>query len=182
MSPKIILIAAVSKNGVIGIDGTMPWNYPGDLKLFREFTTGHSVVMGRKTWESIPPKFRPLPNRQNWVISRNQPFRDKLRAAHPMVYCAAGLGVLHSVEPLNKAWYVIGGGDIYRSAMHVADVLEITVIPNKYDVANAVLFPEIKEEQWELNHVCPHPYEPSLTCAQYERRPGTKTAIPGVSV
>ena len=67
---KINIIVAVTNNNVIGKGNDMPWNLPSDLKNFKEITSGHCVVMGRKCWESIPPKFRPLPNRMNIVVSR----------------------------------------------------------------------------------------------------------------
>ena len=71
--PKTILtlIAAVAKNGVIGKDNRLPWHLPADLRHFKALTTGHAVIMGRKTWESLPEKFRPLPGRQNIVVTRN---------------------------------------------------------------------------------------------------------------
>ena len=67
---EIIIIAAVAKNRVIGKDNTLIWNIPEDMAHFKALTSGHTVVMGRKTWESLPPRFRPLPNRRNIVISR----------------------------------------------------------------------------------------------------------------
>jgi dihydrofolate reductase len=68
---SLTLIAAVARNGVIGVDNRLPWRLPADLKRFKESTLGHTVIMGRKTWESLPASFRPLPGRTNIVVSRN---------------------------------------------------------------------------------------------------------------
>ena len=69
--PTLTLIAAVARNGIIGKDNALPWHLPADLRHFKALTTGHTVIMGRKTWESLPEKFRPLPGRRNIVVTRN---------------------------------------------------------------------------------------------------------------
>ena len=71
MSDGLTLIAALARNGVIGNNNALPWHLPEDLKHFKELTTGHAVIMGRKTWESLPARFRPLPGRQNIVVTRD---------------------------------------------------------------------------------------------------------------
>ena len=119
MPPPIVLIVAVSQNGVIGRDGGMPWHLPEDLRRFKRPTTGQPIVMGRRTWESIGG---PLPDRLNLVLTRDANFM------------AAGAVVVHSTQEAIEASgdtdriMVIGGGEIYRLFMDDADAVEITRI------------------------------------------------------
>ncbi|SEN34954.1 dihydrofolate reductase [Cryobacterium sp. TMT1-3] len=114
------LIWAQTVGGVIGADGVMPWHLPEDLTHFRAVTRGGAVIMGRRTWDSLPERFRPLPGRQNIVITRQQR------------WAAEGASVAHSLnEALALAEgpvWVIGGAEIYRLALPHADVLEVTEI------------------------------------------------------
>lgn len=115
------MIWAEARGGVIGEAGDMPWRLPEDMARFKAITMGHPVVMGRRTWESFPERFRPLPGRDNIVITSD---RD---------YVAPGARVVPSLERAlevaaelgDEAW-VVGGGRVYRDAMHLADRLEIT--------------------------------------------------------
>ncbi len=106
--PEIVVIAAVARNRVIGKDNRLLWNIPEDMAHFKALTSGHTVIMGRKTWESLPPRFRPLPGRRNIVISRQ---------AH---YAAPGAELADSLENALKLAstaaivFVIGGEQIYR--------------------------------------------------------------------
>ena len=114
------LIWAQTVSGVIGADGVMPWHLPEDLAHFRALTTGSAVIMGRRTWDSLPARFRPLPGRQNIVITRQ---RD---------WAADGASVVHGLDEAialtaGPVW-VIGGAEIYRLALPHADVLEVTEI------------------------------------------------------
>src|ERR671932_1265776 len=106
------LVWAQARGGVIGADGRLPWHLPEDLRLFRELTTGSTVVMGRATWESLPERFRPLPGRRNVVLSR--------RAG----YEAAGADVRTSLpEALADAGgpvWIIGGAEVYAQAQPLA--------------------------------------------------------------
>src|SRR3954469_17655108 len=109
-------IAALSKNGVIGKNNDLPWKLPDDMKFFMETTKGHHVIMGRKNYESLPPKFRPLPNRTNIVITRQKNFS------------APGCDVVNSLEAaieIAKAHnegevFIIGGAEIFNQSMHLA--------------------------------------------------------------
>lgn len=138
---EIVIIAAVAKNRVIGKDNRLLWNIPEDMAHFKALTAGHPVIMGRKTWESLPPRFRPLPGRRNIVISRQAD------------YDAPGAEVAESLEiALKKAStvalaFVIGGEQIYRQAMAVADRLEITEVD--LDPEGDAWFPEIAAGDWE---------------------------------
>lgn len=134
------LIAAVAENGCIGKDGTLPWRIPEDLKRFKELTTGHAVVMGRKTWESIPEAFRPLPGRRNVVVTRraDYPLPDGVLRAASLEEAVASAG--------NDA-FVIGGAEIYRAAMPLARRLEITHVRRTVD--GDAFFPPIDPAVWK---------------------------------
>ncbi len=118
---SVALIWAQAADGVIGRDGTMPWHLPEDLAHFRALTGSDTVVMGRKTWDSLPPRFRPLPGRTNVVVTRQTEW------THP------GATVVHSLEhaltasPTETTW-IIGGAELYRLALPDADRLEVTEI------------------------------------------------------
>ncbi|MEZ0341470.1 dihydrofolate reductase [Mycobacterium sp. pV006] len=111
------LIWAQSTSGVIGRDGGIPWRLPEDLARFKELTMGHTVIMGRLTWESLPASVRPLPGRRNVVVSRQRGYR------------ADGAEVVSDLAdaPLDDAW-VIGGAQIYGLAMPLATRCEITEV------------------------------------------------------
>lgn len=116
------LIWAQSAGGVIGRDGTMPWHLPEDLKHFRSVTAGATVLMGRRTWESLPPRFRPLPGRRNLVLSRTpqdgaETFPDLTQAL------AAASG---------DVW-VMGGAAVYRAALPIADRIVVTEIRERFE-------------------------------------------------
>jgi dihydrofolate reductase len=127
------LIWAQSVGGVIGADGAMPWHLPEDLAHFRSVTRGGAVIMGRRTWDSLPERFRPLPGRKNVVITRQRG------------WAAEGTSVAHSLEDAlalteGDLW-VIGGAEIYALALAYADVLEVTEIDT--DIAGDTYAPEI---------------------------------------
>ena len=121
---KISLIAAIGKNRELGKNNDLIWKIPEDLKRFREITRGHAIIMGRKTWDSLPTK--PLPNRSNIVITRDTGFK------------ADGAIACSSIEQaLEKAGdgeiFVIGGGQIFKQAMPFADKLYLTVVDANSD-------------------------------------------------
>ena len=134
--PEIVIIAAVAKNRVIGKDNTLIWNIPEDMAHFKALTSGQTVIMGRKTWESLPPRFRPLPGRRNIVISRQADFAApgaELAApgaelAAPGAELAASLEAALQLAAQAETAFIIGGEQIYRQAMDVADRLEITEV------------------------------------------------------
>ena len=135
--PAFALIAAVARNGVIGANNALPWRLPADLKRFRSLTTGHSIVMGRRTWESIG---RPLPERQNIVVTRSPR------------YIAAGALVVPSLDAalaaatLPAPVFCIGGGEIYRAALPHADALYLTEIDRDFD--GDASFPAFDRRVW----------------------------------
>jgi dihydrofolate reductase len=130
-----IVVAVARESGVIGNNGRLPWQgqLPSDMKRFRELTTGHTVVMGRKTWDSIPTKFRPLPDRRNIVMTRQSGFS------------AEGAEVIHSFEEILKFAegteniFIIGGAEIYQKGLEIADQICITYVDGIF--AGDAVFP-----------------------------------------
>lgn len=138
-TPVLTLIAAVARNGVIGVDNRLPWRLPADLKHFKALTTGHAVIMGRKTWESLPENFRPLPGRRNIVVTRDGYYR----AAGATV--AASLAAAMAAAEGGEA-FVIGGAELYAAAMPLADRLQLTEIDADFE--GDTWFPAIDRGQW----------------------------------
>jgi len=138
----ISIIVAVSRGGVIGAAGRMPWHIAEDLRYFKRVTMGAAVVMGRRTFESLG---RPLPGRTNVVVTRDGAF------------AAEGVAVVHSLEDAVRDYpdaFIIGGGDIYRQAMPLADRLYITRIEADYE--GDTHFPEWSAAEWRLVSSEPH--------------------------
>jgi dihydrofolate reductase len=135
--PSLALIAAVAKNGVIGADNRLPWRIPDDLRRFRELTTGHSIIMGRKTWESIG---RPLPDRQNIVVTRQRNFQAS--GAEVVASLEAALAAAIMPEPV----FVIGGEALYREALPLANRLYVTEIHQ--DFPGDAHFPGYARSAW----------------------------------
>jgi len=121
------LIFARAANGVIGHNNTLPWHLPEDLAHFKRTTLGCPVIMGRKTWDSLPPKFRPLPGRLNVVVTRQADWQA------PGAVCAHSLPeALTLCPPGNDAW-VIGGAEIYAQALPLASSAVVTEIDADYE-------------------------------------------------
>ena len=144
---KVSLIVAVSQNGMIGKDNDLIWHLPKDMKFFKDTTLGHHVIMGRKNFESIPHKFRPLPNRTNIVITRQSDYK------------AEGSIVVNSVEEALKVAksneeneaFIIGGGQIYKIALekNLVDRIYLTRINGSFD--GDTFFPELNSDWIEVN-------------------------------
>ncbi|MGN6127930.1 MAG: dihydrofolate reductase [Humibacter sp.] len=122
---SVALIWAQARGGVIGAEGGIPWHVPEDSRRFRELTAGGAVIMGRKTWDSLPQRFRPLPGRRNIVVTRDAGWRAEgaTRAGSLDDAFALAEGL-----PENTPAWVIGGAEIYAMAMAAADTLEVTEI------------------------------------------------------
>lgn len=157
--PEIILIAAMSKNNVIGIDGKIPWRIKEDMEHFKNVTMSHPVVMGRVTYESIPQKFRPLPGRHNVVLTANTSFSER-----GVLRCSSledALDVLGDrrsfVDGIDYNQIFIGGGQqVYEKAMEYATSLEMTHVDHLIDVdlhlkqgLQVRYFPEIIPAHWQ---------------------------------
>jgi dihydrofolate reductase len=139
--PEIVIIAAVARNRVIGKDNRLLWNIPEDMARFKALTSGHTVIMGRKTWESLPPRFRPLPGRRNIVISRQTGY------ATPGAELADSLENALKLASTATTVFIIGGEQIYRQAMAVTDRLEITEVG--LEPEGDAWFPEIAAVDWK---------------------------------
>ena len=149
--PEIVIIAAVAKNRVIGRDNQLIWNIPEDMARFKVLTQGHTVLMGRKTWESLPPRFRPLPGRRNIVISRQANYSAP--GAEVADSLENGLKLASTLEPAvdpmaTTLIFIIGGEQIYTQAMALADRLEITEVD--LEPEGDAWFPEISAVDWKL--------------------------------
>ncbi|MCK6548706.1 dihydrofolate reductase [Myxococcota bacterium] len=151
------MIVAVSPEGVIGVDGQIPWRHPGDLKRFKRVTMGGTLIMGRNTWESIGQ--RPLPGRRNIVITR--------RALDGVEHFASLPDALATTT--GPVWF-IGGAKIYEEAMRWADAIDVTYVPDHVVAPNAVYFPQIDPFFWEEGPLVEHEDEPGLTRRLYQRR------------
>ena len=135
--PRLALIAAVARNGVIGVDNRLPWRLPDDLKRFRALTIGHTVIMGRRTFESIGSA---LPGRQNIVVTQRQDLHP------PGCEIAASLSHAIALVTLPEPAFVIGGEALYRAAMPLADLLFLTEIDR--DFAGDARFPDFARDAW----------------------------------
>jgi dihydrofolate reductase len=142
----VALIAAVAENGVIGVDGEMPWHYPADLRHFKQTTTGHPVIMGRRTYESIVARIGgPLPGRTNIVLSRRE--REYDDAVHVVDSVSEALSAAREVVSVDDGVvYVIGGASVYDQFLPVADRLVITEIPTEPD--GDTVFPAWDADRW----------------------------------
>ena len=133
----LVLIGAVARNGVIGRDGGLPWHLSTDMAHFREITRGCPVVMGRRTWDSLSPRYRPLPGRTNIVLSRRAGWTAEGAQVAPSLQAALRLAQVRL--DATRRVFVIGGAQLYREAMPLADVLELTEVQT--DVAGDTQFP-----------------------------------------
>jgi dihydrofolate reductase len=120
---EVVLLVAVAQNGVIGKEGAIPWHISEDLKRFKALTMGHRVVMGRKTWDSLPKK--PLPGRVNVVVTRQKDWQE------PGAVAASSL--TRAVADVSSAVMVIGGAEIYEQAMPLATRIELTEVHRDFE-------------------------------------------------
>jgi dihydrofolate reductase len=138
--PFISFVVALDQDRVIGLDGALPWRLPDDMKRFREITMGHPVLMGRKTYESLPPRFRPLPGRKNIILTRQT---DYDAPGCVVVNSAAeALQVVAEEEEL----MIIGGAQLYEAFFDVADRLYVTFVEGRHE--GDAFFPTINPDQW----------------------------------
>ena len=150
------ILVAVSPEGIIGKDNTIPWHYSADLKRFKRLTTGNTIIMGRKTWESLPKK--PLPNRRNIVITRS---------SIENIECFNSIDdALQTCE--GDVWF-IGGAGIYQEAMQKADIIDMTLVPDNVTGEKCVYFPEI-DKSWKEGETKTLDGEPKLKHKTYTRR------------
>lgn len=158
-----ILIAAAAENNALGKDNAMLWHLPLDFKHFKNLTSGYPIIMGRKTFESLPGI---LPNRPHYVITRNPDFKPE------GVHVVASLEQAYQATQNSEKVFVIGGGQIYDLALATADVIELTRVHSEYE-ADA-FFPSIPLEEFELTQQEHHPadlqHAVAFTFERYERK------------
>lgn len=135
---EIIVIAAIGENYEIGKGNNLLWKLPADMKFFKEITEGHTVIMGRKTYESIPEKYRPLKNRKNIVISTTKDYNHEGAITAVNFYDA--LGVAEEIGDAKV--FIIGGSSVYERAIKLADTLLLTEVEATFEDADT-FFPEI---------------------------------------
>lgn len=142
----ITIIAAVAENNALGKNNQLLWHLPDDFKRFKSITSGHFIIMGRKTFESFP---KPLPNRTHIIVTRQKD------------YLQEGCFIVHSIEaaiaacPSHQEIFIIGGGEIYKQSIALADKIDITRVHCSFD-ADA-FFPEIDLNHWRLDRNEFHP-------------------------
>ena len=147
----ISMIAAMSSNRVIGKNNDIPWHLPDDFSYFKETTREHVVLMGRKNFESLPDKFRPLPHRTNVIITRKRKYTaDRAIVVHSL---ADGLDLAR--QKGEEEVFIIGGGEIYNLGLEVADKIYLTEINAQID--GEVYFPEFDKTTWQETSRKHHP-------------------------
>ena len=149
--PTIAAIVAMDEGRVIGKDGALPWHLPEDLAHFKAKTSGHFVLMGRKTWHSLPPKFRPLPGRVNIVMSRN-PFALSLpEGTFGVSSFEEALQVVERSGRPGQILWCIGGAELYASTLPLCDELHLTLVHGNH--AGDALFPRFEDHFEEVSSV-----------------------------
>ena len=161
---NIILIAAAAENNALGLENDLPWHLPDDFKRFKALTSGHSIIMGRKTFETFP---KLLPNRKHLIVTRNAAYTPKFEAE-----------VFTSIEDALAATateetvYIIGGGEIYTLALPLATHIELTRI--HATIAADTFFPEFSMDDWELvaseHHSIDEKHKHSFTFQTFKRK------------
>ena len=140
---KLSLIVAVAENGVIGHNNQLIWHLPNDLKQFKRLTTGHCIIMGRKTFDSIG---KPLPNRTSLIISRNSDFQ--IEGCITVNSLENAISEAKKIE--NEETFIIGGAEIYRLALPIVDKIYLTEVHHAYE--GDTFFPEIDKMVWKETH------------------------------
>jgi dihydrofolate reductase len=147
----ISLIVAVSENNIIGRNNQLPWHLPDDMKFFKDKTMGHCVIMGRKNYDSIPEKYRPLSGRTNIVITRTHGLKI------PDVIVAYSLNEALEIarEKKETECFIIGGGEVFKQAITLCDKIYLTRIHHR--IEGDVYFPELIKEEWREVTRTDHP-------------------------
>ncbi|RNL81635.1 dihydrofolate reductase [Sinomicrobium pectinilyticum] len=162
----VTIIAAAAENNALGKDNDLVWHLPDDFKRFKALTTGHHIIMGRKTFESFP---KPLPNRVHILVTRQEDYQKE------------GCITVNSIEEAlalakeDNQPFIIGGGEIYRLGMPYTDKIELTRVHGEFEADT--FFPEIDPEQWELTgseyHSKDERHNYDFTYLTYIKKPGT---------
>lgn len=148
-SVTICMIAAAAENNALGKDNDLLWHLPNDFKRFKRLTTGHQIIMGRKTYESFP---KPLPNRHHIIITRDKNYKVAYKNCTVVHSLAAAFALVKN----DKIAFVIGGGEIYAQAEPYAHSIELTRVHAKFADADT-FFPQIDATRWKLDAEEIHP-------------------------
>ncbi|MDG1570935.1 dihydrofolate reductase [Robiginitalea sp. M366] len=162
----LILIAAAGQANELGKEGELPWHLPDDFRRFKALTTGHPMIMGRKTFETFP---KPLPNRRHIIITR----REDYRADHPDCEVVHSLDAALEATAKAEKRFVIGGGEIYALALPQATEIELTRVHGTFEADTR--FPEIDPDLWTLKKATYHPtdgrHKHAFTYQTFSRKP-----------
>lgn len=177
---RIIIIAALARNRVIGSGSKIPWRLSEDFARFKALTMGHPCIMGDRTFESLPDSSRPLPGRENLVLTFDKEYRPRGAAA----FFSLDDAIAHCRNKGAPRVFITGGTSVYRQALPISHTLELTVIHEEYD--GDVLFPEIDEREWRV--ACREDHrgrdrlsgkDVSFSYLTYRRRKGNDERVPG---
>jgi dihydrofolate reductase len=146
---KVSLIVAMDNERGIGKNNDLMWHLPADMKFFKETTSGHIVVTGRKNYDSIPERFRPLPNRENAVLTRNQDYQ----APGALIFSSLTACLKHYEQETERTVFIIGGGQIYREALLSGILNEMYITEVDGSFGADTFFPEFDEMQWQVEPV-----------------------------
>ena len=159
---EIIIIAAMAKNHVIGVDNRLPWHLPDDLKHFKQLTLNKAIIMGRKTWESLPGL---LPNRRHIVITRNPDY--VVQGAETVSSLEQAIELVAPDQPA----FIVGGGNVYQQAIQLADKMYLTIVDS--EVEGDAFFPNWDESLWhEVNrefHPADEKHNYDFAFVEYEK-------------
>ncbi len=139
MTKRISIIVAVASNWAIGKDNDLLWHIPNDLRWFKKHTSGNPVIMGKKTWESLP--FKPLPNRKNVIISDN-----KADCFEGCITVGSIKEAIHTMDT-GKENFIMGGGSIYKQFLPIADHLYLTQVHEEFE--GDIFFPDVNLNEWK---------------------------------
>ena len=156
MTSRGKIIVAMTIDGVIGLNNKIPWHYCADLQRFKRLTRHSTVIMGRKTWESLP--IQPLPERQNIVITR---------AKLPDIECYPSLTQALANLQYDDVWF-IGGAGVYSDAVNFSDLIDVTYVPDQIHDHNAVRFPAIDWSRWQAGPKIVHEDDHRLFRQQFQ--------------
>jgi len=140
----VSIIAAFTKNRVVGKDGALPWHLSEDMKLFKELTINQTVIMGRKTYDSLPAKFKPLPQRHNIVVSRSL----KSTSIAGVEVCPSVEAAIEKGKRYGKEIFIIGGASIYAQALPYTTKMYLSHLKKEYE--GDTYFPEFDVREWEI--------------------------------
>ena len=165
---KVSIIVAIAENFAIGKNNDLLWHLPKDMRFFKETTQGHCIITGRKNYFSIPEKYRPLADRTNIIITRNR----NLKAENTIIVNAIQEALKKAEELGESEVFIIGGGEIYKQSINLADTMYVTHVETVFDDADT-FFPKYSLEEWKEvhreNHLKDEKHKYNFSFVKYER-------------